>query len=212
MARHGVSETRKQAASDWFRAGYRTCAVRDGSTGEEGAVSFMRRIRERASEIQQDRAEIRAARDAQEAEEQQRRAEEQAEADRQAELRYAEEVFGAELANLDTNTPEEAKYAIKLARLRKRELQAEKKELAAELADERERWRGRQAGRISTVGLGRGTGGRMMRAGVQAKRRGERLEHAGLVNEFSDARQELDRPIALVDRLIIDLEREATRR
>jgi hypothetical protein len=174
-------------------------------------MGFIKRIRERASEVQEDRTAKRAAREAQEEEERQRRAEEQAEAERQAQLQYAEEVFGPELAALETNTPEDAKYAIKLARLRKRELQAEKKELAAELADERERWRERQAGRISTVGLGRGTGGRMIRAGVQAKRRNERLDHAGIVNQYSDARQELDRRIALVDRLIIELEREAAK-
>jgi len=93
-------------------------------------------------------------------------------------------VFGPELAGLETNTPVDAKYAIKLARLRKKELQNEKRELAAELADERERWRERQAGRISTVGLGRGTSGRVMRGSIQGKRRGERMEHAGRVTSF----------------------------
>lgn len=186
-------------------------------------MSFIRRLRDRAAEAQQHRAEERAVREAQqaaeraereaiEAEERRQRAAAQAAADEAERMRYAEQVFGPELAHLEVNTPEEAKYAIKLAKLRKRQIQGEKRELAAELADERERWRGRQAGRISTVGLGRGTGGRIIRAGIQANRRSERLEHAGRVNQYSDVRQDLDRQIALIDRFIIELERQAARK
>ena len=98
-------------------------------------------------------------------------AEQEREAQEAAQRQRVVEILGADLAEMEVNTPEEAKIAIKMARLRKKEIQAEKRDLAAELADVREQWRDRQAGRISTVGLGRGTGGRMVRMGVQAKRR-----------------------------------------
>ena len=130
-------------------------------------------------------------------------------AEQEAERQRVIEVLGPELAGFEVNTPADASYAIKLARLRKRELQARKRELASELADVREEWRGRQAGRISTVGLGRGTGARMVRAGIQAKRRSERQAHSDRVNAFSDARQDLDRMILAIDRLVMELERQA---
>ena len=117
------------------------------------------------------------------------------------------QILGDDLVDMEVNSPDEAKIAIKLARLRKKELQAEKRELAAELADVREEWRDRQAGRISTVGLGRGMGGRIMRGTIQANRRGERMQQAERVNAFSDARQDLDQQIVVIDRMIIDLER-----
>lgn len=142
-----------------------------------------------------------------EAAEEQRKA--AAEAQQRARLR---EILGDELVSMEVNTPEEAKIAIKLARLRKKEIQGEKRELAADLADAREGWRDRQAGRYSTVGLGRGTSGRIIRSGIQAGRRSERMAHAGQVNEFSDARQELDQRILVIDKLIIDLERTALRK
>lgn len=118
------------------------------------------------------------------------------------------EFLGAELADLDVTTPADAKIAIKLARLRKTEIAAEKRELAAELADVREEWRGRQAGRRSTTGLGRGTGGRMVRGAIQAKRRSEKMSHAEVVNEFSDRKQELDQALAYLDRVIVGLQRD----
>ena len=111
----------------------------------------------------------------------------------------------------EVNNPDEAKIAIKLARLRKREIQAEKRELASELGDVREQWRERQAGRISTVGLGRGTGPRIVRATIQGKRRNEKLDHANVVNQFSDRRQELDYQLTVIDRFLLDLERQALR-
>jgi len=122
---------------------------------------------------------------------------------------YAVEVLGPDLAAMEVNTPAEAKIAIKLARLRKKELQAEKREISSELADHREEWRDRTAGRYSTIALGRGTGARIVRAGIQGKRRAERQEHAKVVNQFSDAKQAIDRKIAVVDRMILEFERIA---
>jgi hypothetical protein len=57
--------------------------------------------------------------------------------------------------------------------------------------------------------MGRGTSARFIRAGIQSKRGGERLDHAKEVNAFSDAKQELDYVITVIDGLIIDLERQA---
>lgn len=122
----------------------------------------------------------------------------------------AEWAFGPDLTNLEEpTTPAEAKFAIKLARLRKKELQAEKRALAAQLADVRESWRERQAGRYSTRGMGRGLTGQIVRGSIQAKRRSERMDHAETVNEFSDRRQELDEAIRVIDLLIIRFERVA---
>ncbi len=150
-----------------------------------------------------ERKQLVAAEQARAAEAQRQAAAEQAQQDR------ARMILGADLFDMEVTTPEEAKIAIKLARLRKKEIQTEKRELAAELADVREEWRNRTAGRVSTVGFGRGKGGRMVRGAVQAKRRNERMDHAGVVNQYSDRRQELDAQIATVDRFLIELERLA---
>jgi hypothetical protein len=130
-------------------------------------------------------------------------------ADQEQQRQLAIEVLGADLVNAPADTPAEAKLAIKLARLRKKELQAEKRGLSAQLGDVREEWRRRTAGRYSTTLLGRGKTGRIIRAGVQTQRRGERLQHASQVNAFSDAKQLIDRKIDMVDRVIIELERKA---
>lgn len=175
-------------------------------------MSFLRRFRE-SSEERAERQRREAAEGVQrERDEAERRA--SAERERQAAEQAAHqarmrEILGDDLADMEVNSPEEAKVAIKLAKLRKREIQGQKRELASELADVREQWRQRQAGRISTVGMGRGTSARFIRAGIQSKRRGERLDHAKEVNAFSDAKQELDYMITVIDGLIIDLEREA---
>lgn len=141
-------------------------------------------------------------------------AEHEAEAERlrQAAAQEAEwqrfwfDAIGPELAAAPVDTPANAKLAIKLARIRKRELQAEKRELGVGLADERERWRERQAGRYYTGGLGRRSFVRQM---VQSNRRQERLGHAAVVNQYGDAKQEIDRKIDIVEKLMIDLERTA---
>jgi hypothetical protein len=136
---------------------------------------------------------------------------EREEAEASAQKAWFFDAVGQELAAMEIDTPADAKIAIKLARLRKKELAAEKRELASQLADQREIWRQRQAGRHSTVGLGRGTGGRMIRAGIQANRRSQRQQYANVVNSFSDARQEIDQKIATVDRLILEMERIVAR-
>lgn len=169
----------------------------------------MRAAQERAKEKQAERQAANEAAEARRRELEQELAAQREAAEAAARAAYQRQIFGDELSDMEVSTPADAKLAIKLARIRKKEIQAEKRELAAELADVREEWRGRQAGRISTVGLGRGGGGRLIRGAVQAKRRSERMDHAGVVNEFSDRRQELDRQIIILDRLIADLERKA---
>jgi hypothetical protein len=125
----------------------------------------------------------------------------------------SDRVLGPDLAAIEEpTTPDEAKLAIKLVRLRKQEIQAEKKALAAELADVREEWRDRQAGRYSTRGMGRGMGGKIVRASIQANRRSERMGHAQTVNQFSDQRQELDEALRTLDLLIVKFERIAISR
>ena len=131
------------------------------------------------------------------------------EAQEVAERQRIAEILGPDLTEMDVSSPEMAVIAIKMARLRKKELQAQKRELAAELADVREQWRDRTAGRYSMVGLGRGTGARMLRAGIQSKRRDERMAHAEVVNQFSDRRQELDYELTVVERFILNLESRA---
>lgn len=126
-----------------------------------------------------------------------------------AERQVLFDALGPDLFEFEANSPEDAKLAIKLARIRRRELTAEKRHLSGELANHREQWRERQAGRYSTVLLGRGTAARMVRAGIQSQRRSERLAHADVLNSYSDAKQEIDRKIAIVDRLTIELERLA---
>jgi hypothetical protein len=174
----------------------------------------------RSPEERARRAQDRATREALERETETRRAAERAAAARLAaeEAAAAEaarqraaviDVLGQELADMEINSAEEAKLAIKMARLRKRELQAEKRALSGELADHREAWRERQAGRHSTVLLGRGATGRMIRAGIQANRRSERQAHADIVNDFSDRKQVIDQKILAVDRLLLELERRA---
>ncbi len=113
--------------------------------------------------------------------------------------------------DLQPTSVAEARFAIKELRLRKKEIQAEKARLAAALGDEHERWRQRQAGRVSTAGLGRGWTGGLIRGMVQSKRRDERVEHAEAVNRISDARQARDAEIRIVDAAILEMEREILR-
>ena len=69
------------------------------------------------------------------------------------------------------------KLAIQKLRLKTRRLAAQRRELTAEAATIRSEYRGTFAGRDSTLGFGRGTTGRIMRAGVRANRRSQRVEH-----------------------------------
>lgn len=174
-----------------------------------GIRDRLRTMQEAAREKQVERQAASTAAEAQKQELRQKLATELKAAEAAARVRYQRQVLGDDLSDIDVSTPADAKLAIKLARLRKKEIQAEKRELASELADVREEWRGKTAGRISTVGLGRGTSGRMVRGAIQVKRRSEKMGHADVVNEFSDRRQDLDRQIMLIDRLIADMERRA---
>lgn len=103
-------------------------------------------------------------------------------------------------------SPAEAKLAIKEIRLLKREWQAKKKEASLVKSEENARWRERQAGRISTVGLGRGLGGKIVRGAIQGGRRGERMEHADRINQLSAIQADIDRKILQLDGIIAQLE------
>jgi hypothetical protein len=96
----------------------------------------------------------------------------------------------------------EKKLAVKELRLKKKELTAKKRELAAEIAAIRAEYRGKVAGRYSTTGLGRGTTGRIMRAGVQQKRRSERMEVDKAIVPIEQERNAIDSRLIAIDRAI----------
>jgi len=104
----------------------------------------------------------------------------------------------------------ETKLAIQELRLKKKELTAQKRELTAEIAAIRAEYRGRVAGRYSTVGLGRGTTGRIMRAGVQAKRRSERIDVDNAVVPTEQDRNAIDVRMIAVDRTVARLQAPAS--
>jgi hypothetical protein len=105
----------------------------------------------------------------------------------------------------------EQKLAIKELRLKKKELAAQKRELTANIAAIRAQYRTKVAGRYSTVGLGRGTGGRIIRAGIQAKRRGERMQVDSAVVPIEHKRNAIDSQMILIDRAIARIEAESFR-
>jgi hypothetical protein len=105
-----------------------------------------------------------------------------------------------------TETPADIRLAIKELRLLKREAQARKKELTLARSEENAEWRERQAGRYSTVGMGRGTGARIFRAGLQGKRRTERMGHADRINQIAAGQGAIDREILAIDGLIAQCE------
>src|SRR6185369_3004248 len=116
-------------------------------------MGFLRRFRESPEDRARREAEDQARREAAArqaaevrafAEEQRQSAElqRQAAAAADADARFRA-ILGPDLAGMNVETPAEAKIAIKLARLRKKELQAEKRQLSAQLADVREEWRER---------------------------------------------------------------------
>lgn len=100
----------------------------------------------------------------------------------------------------------EKKLAVKELRLRRKELAAQKRELTAEMAAIRADYRGKVAGRYSTTGLGRGTTGRIMRAGVQQKRRSERMEVDEAIVPIERERNAIDRRLIAIDRAIARLQ------
>jgi hypothetical protein len=116
-----------------------------------------------------------------------------------------------EKVEVNVSSAPEAKLAIKELRLIKKEWQAKKKELAAIKAEENARWRERQAGRITTTPLGRGRGGRIMRGAIQGKRRGERMEHAEIINNISAQQAAIDRNVMQIDSVIAQMEALALR-
>lgn len=138
----------------------------------------------------------------------------QAEASREREVadrEYEQEVvedFGVVAFQRDggirvnANGPAEEKLAITELRLKKKELTAQKRELTAGIAAHRAEFRTKVAGRHSTVGLGRGTTGRIIRAGVQNKRRNERMEVDNAVVPIEQERNAIDRRMIEIDRAI----------
>jgi hypothetical protein len=103
----------------------------------------------------------------------------------------------------------EKKLAIKELRLKKKELTAQKRELTAEIAAIRAEYRGKVAGRYSTAALPRGTTGRIMRAGVQAKRRSERMEVDNAIVPIEQKRNAIDNRMITIDRTIARLDASA---
>lgn len=70
----------------------------------------------------------------------------------------------------------------------------------------RRKERTKVAGRHSSVGLGRGTGGRIIRAGIQAKRRGERMQTDDAIVPIERERNVIDSQMIAIDRAIARLE------
>jgi len=104
----------------------------------------------------------------------------------------------------------ETKLAIQELGLKKKELTAQKREFTAEIAAIRAEYRGRVAGPYSTVGLGRGTTGRIVRAGVQAKRRSERIDVDNAVVPIEQERNAIDVRMIALDRTVARLEAAAS--
>ena len=109
---------------------------------------------------------------------------------------------------VNANDAAERKLAIKQLRLKKKEMTAQKRELTAQIAAIRAEYRTKVAGRISTGGLPRGTTGRMIRAGVQNKRRNERMSVDNAIVPIEQERNAVDAQIIYVDRAIAGLEGE----
>jgi len=106
-------------------------------------------------------------------------------------------------------TRAEAKLAIREVKLKKKELQLARRDVVQEIRAVRADYRSSVAGRHSTVGLGRGTGGRLMRAGIQGKRRYERMAADNEVTELEARRNSFDDALLEVDGLILTLENYA---
>jgi hypothetical protein len=107
------------------------------------------------------------------------------------------------------DTPDDAWQAIKELKLYKKEVAANRKEITQEIASVRAAHRTQVAGRYSTVGLGRGTTGRIMRAGIQGKRRAERMQTDQQVSALERQRNAYDRALIEIDRLVMRLDRWA---
>src|SRR5690242_8323341 len=99
-------------------------------------MGFLNRFRSPQERERREREQAeRAAEQQRQAEAAERRRQEDAAAAQEAFMR---EVLGDDLVDMNVDTAAEAKIAIKLARVRKKELQAEKRELSSDLADHRE--------------------------------------------------------------------------
>ncbi len=111
----------------------------------------------------------------------------------------------------DVNTTAEAKLAIKQLRLKKKELAAEKREIASEMAGVRAEYRTKAAGRLY-MGRGGGTTGQIIRAGVRAKRRGERMAVEQSVVPLEQEKGQLDARMLVIDRAIAQIETDELKR
>ena len=107
--------------------------------------------------------------------------------------------------NVKATGPAEIKLAIKELRLKKRELTASKRELQAEIAAIRAEYRTKVAGRYTTRGL-TGTSGKIIRAGIQQKRRNERMGVEEQVVPIEQQRNEIDRQMIMIDRAIAQID------
>lgn len=103
----------------------------------------------------------------------------------------------------------EAKLVIKELKLKKKELQMGRRQITQEMQAVRAEYRSRVAGRHSTVGLGRGGMGRVVRAGIQGKRRAERMQSDDAVSRLEQQRNVYDSDMLELDRLILRFEQYA---
>lgn len=99
-------------------------------------------------------------------------------------------------------SPAEARATIAALRIRKRELQLERREAVSMGTDESQRWRQRQAGRVPNI---RGRG--VLPSLVRGSRSVERQQHAAKANRIGNVKQQIDAAIIDVDRQILVLER-----
>jgi hypothetical protein len=109
------------------------------------------------------------------------------------------------------STTAEAKLAIKQLRLKKKELTAQKREIAADVSAVRAEYRTKAAGRLY-MGRGGGTAGQMIRAGVRAKRRSERMAVEDSVVPLEQQKAQLDARMLVIDRAIAQIETDELQR
>jgi hypothetical protein len=106
---------------------------------------------------------------------------------------------------LHVNNSAEGKLAIKQLRIKKKELATEKREVAADIAGVRAEYRTKAAGRVY-LGRGGGKTGMAVRAGVRAKRRGERMAVEESVVPMEREKANLDARMNAIDRAIAQIE------
>ena len=106
-------------------------------------------------------------------------------------------------------TRAEIKLAIEDLKLRKKELQLRRRQLRQEMQKARAEYRGKLADRHNLTGMGRGGVGRMVRVGIQAAGRSDRMRLDRTLQGLEAQRTAYDADINELDRLILQLEQYA---